>query len=43
MNCMGYKYETLTPVKKNLTCVLLILNVIVSVHNDVSPLSLRPG
>lgn len=43
MNCMDYKYENLSPVKKNLTCVLLILNVTVSVRNDMSPLSLRPG
>lgn len=35
MNCMDYKYENISSVKKNLICVLLILNVTFSVHNDV--------
>lgn len=43
MNCMDYKYENISSVKKNLICVLLILNVTFSVHNDVWPLSLRSG
>ena len=35
MNCLDYKCEHISSVKKTLICVLLILNVTFSVHNDV--------